>query len=216
MRERERDRCHLKLCNDLYMHQVGANRHFHLEQPLGSEMIDQPEMTDTKLGTLPATFDMCHVGSLKLPQQESYLQKRTQVFTTSRRMFDTLHSQFCTRSHAHTHIKGKTKIRGKWVNVSSFAKGYTLGFARKVAGCICCWADPESPLVIEEMILGLEEHDRPECQRHCSCRKDIGCMTSNQRHQCMGRHPLGRLFFVRLGIRLPGLATFILGKGSWL
>ena len=30
---RERERVHLKLCNELYLHQVALGRHFHLEQP---------------------------------------------------------------------------------------------------------------------------------------------------------------------------------------
>ena len=65
--ERQQERCHLQLCNDIYLHQVGLNRHFHLEQPHGSEMIDQPDLSDTKMGTLQATFDMCQVGKLRLP-----------------------------------------------------------------------------------------------------------------------------------------------------
>ena len=103
LRERDQDRCHLQLCNDLYLHQVGCNKHFHLEQPVGSEMIAQPELEQARLGTLPATFDMCQVGKLRLPKQETYLQKRTQVFTTSRNMFDMLHQNLCTHTWAHTH-----------------------------------------------------------------------------------------------------------------
>ena len=98
-KEREGDRCRLKLCNDLCMHQVGTNKHFHLEQPQGSELMEQREMMDTKLGTLKATFGMCQVGRLKRPQSESYLQKRTQVSTTSRRLFETLYTQMCPKNH---------------------------------------------------------------------------------------------------------------------
>ena len=45
-KERNSDRYHLTLCNDLYMHQVSKGHHFHLEQPQGSEAIDQPEVKD--------------------------------------------------------------------------------------------------------------------------------------------------------------------------
>ena len=195
------------------MHQVGANKHFHLEQPQVSELMDQPEIMDTKLGTLKAMFDMCQVGKLKLPESESYLQKQTQVSTTSRRLFENLHTQMCPKNHDHDHIKGKTKIHGKWVNVSSFAKGYTVGFARKIASCICNWGYPESPLIVEEMILGLEEHENPKWhQRHCSCKNADVSPTSNQRHLCMARHPLGKRYSEQWDIRPQGLASTILGK----
>ena len=136
MREKK-ERCHLQLCNDLYLHQVSSNSHFHLEQPFGSETMDQPDLTDTKLGTLPATFDMCQVGKLKLPNQNKYLQKRTQVHTTSREMFNELHQRISPGDHEHDHLKGKTRINGKWMNVSSFAKAYTGFFARRVAKVWC-------------------------------------------------------------------------------
>ena len=59
--EREHDKQHLVLCNDLYLHQMGEGKLFHLEQPKGSEMMDQRELDDARLGTLPATFDMCRM-----------------------------------------------------------------------------------------------------------------------------------------------------------
>ena len=123
---REQDRHHLRLC------QEGHNRHFHLEQPYESENA-QPELMDAGLGTLPATFDMCHVGGLQLPNHAGFLQKCTQVFTTSRHIFETLNQQFCHRSHSHVPIKGHTKTWGKWVQISRYAKAYTAGFTRKIA-----------------------------------------------------------------------------------
>ena len=78
--ERQSDLHNLELCNQIYLYQVAHGRHFHLEQPRGSEMIQQPQLQDTRMGTLPATFDMCQVGRLKLPLSEHFLQKRTQGF----------------------------------------------------------------------------------------------------------------------------------------
>lgn len=57
--ERLQDLNHLRLCNQIYLHQMCQGNHFHLEQPVGSEMIEQEALCDAKLGTLPATFDMC-------------------------------------------------------------------------------------------------------------------------------------------------------------
>lgn len=130
---REKGRHHLKLCNDMYLHQVGQNRHFHLEQPFSSEMMAQHKFMDTKLGTLPATFDMCHVGGLQFPQHDSFLQKRTEVCTTSRHLLELLNYEFCKKNHVHVPIKGKPKIKGNWVQISSYGRAYTAGFARKVA-----------------------------------------------------------------------------------
>ena len=43
---REKQRVHLKLCNEVFLHQMEVGGHFHLEQPQGSEAIDQPEVKD--------------------------------------------------------------------------------------------------------------------------------------------------------------------------
>ena len=80
---RRSQRQHLRLCNEVYLHQVAVGRHFHLEQPQGSEVIDQPEMEDVRAGTLRTVFDMCEVGGLKVPKGNSYLRKRSVIYTTS-------------------------------------------------------------------------------------------------------------------------------------
>lgn len=92
--ERQSDRPHLTLCNQIYLHKISHGQHFHMEQPRGSEMIQQPELHDVRMGTLLATFDMCQAGDLKLPGSKEYLQKRTQVFTTSRKLFERIHQTF--------------------------------------------------------------------------------------------------------------------------
>ena len=65
---RDSQRVHLKLCNEIYWHQMSVGGHFHLEQPQGSEAIEQPELRDVKEGTLCTTFDMCEVGKLLAPR----------------------------------------------------------------------------------------------------------------------------------------------------
>ena len=159
---RNTDRPHLVLCNQLYLHQISEGKHFHLEQPRGSEMVLQPELDDVRTGTLPATFDMCRVGKLRLPRSSDFLRKRTQVYTTSRVMFERLHSHLCNGEHDHTPIKGQFKYHGEWVNISAYAQAYTAQFARRVADVVL-WerGHQEHPLLLEEIILGLEEHERP-------------------------------------------------------
>ena len=106
--EREADKHHLQLCNELYMHQVSEGRHFQLEQPQGSEMMKQPQLVEAHLGTLPATFDMCTVGRLNLPGSSQFLRKRTTVYTTCRSLFNALHDRKC--AHMDTCIN---RSRGK-------------------------------------------------------------------------------------------------------
>ena len=115
LEEREHDRVHLELCNQLYMYQVGEGKHFHLEQPQGSEMMGQEELVEARLGTLPATFDMCKMGRLHLPQETQYIRKRTTVYTTSRIVFNALQEQMCDKQHVHRHIRGKEQIHGAMV-----------------------------------------------------------------------------------------------------
>ena len=160
---RDADRPHLVLCNQLYLYQMSNSRHFHLEQPRGSEMIMQAELNDVRLGTLPSTFDMCQVGKLRLPGTNQFLQKRTQVFTSCRMVFETLHDQTCHGNHDHAHIKGQFKHLGKWRNISSYAQTYTTHFARRVVE-VLCWEcrHPEVPLILGELVLGLDDHERPE------------------------------------------------------
>ena len=76
---RNQQRVHLELCSDLYWYQVSRGRHFHLEQPQGSEATEQPELDEVVLGTYRTVFDMCEVGELKIPKGNNYLRKRTVV-----------------------------------------------------------------------------------------------------------------------------------------
>ena len=70
---REKQRVHLKLCNEVFLHQMEVCGHFHLEQPQGSEAVEQPEMKDIREGTLSTVFDMCEVGKLLAPK----IQRKT-------------------------------------------------------------------------------------------------------------------------------------------
>ena len=156
MQGRKNDYCHLELCNQLYLYQVANGRHFHLEQPRGSDMIRQPPLYDTHTGTLPAYFDMCQAGKLKAPHSEKFLRKQTQVLTTSREVHMTLHEQTCKKDHEHLQIKGNVKVpEGKWVKVSAYAAAYTAIFARKVVqGMIRSLERCEHPRLLEELLVG--------------------------------------------------------------
>ena len=186
---RQNDLVHLKLCNDLYLHQVAAGRHFHLEQPMGSEMIKQPQLDDVATGTLPAYFDMCQAGKLKAPNMETYLKKRTQVLTTSRHMHRQLHAQNCPQTHQHTPIKGNMRdVHHKWVKVSAYAAAYTAVFAQKVfQGVFNSRNTKEVPILMEELLVGEEVEERSTSSKRPlaqevlqlrRCRQKVGSTSS--------------------------------------
>lgn len=65
---RKHEKINLRLCEELYWYQVSRGRHFHLEQPQGSEALDQREVHGVVHGTYRTVFDMCEVGNLKIPR----------------------------------------------------------------------------------------------------------------------------------------------------
>ena len=161
---RQDDCVHLELCNQLYLHQVAAGRHFHLEQPMGSEMVNQPQLEDVHLGTLPAFFDMCQAGKLKAPNVDRFLKKRMQVLTTSRIVHQQLHNVNCAKTHDHQQIKGNVKDPQQgWIKLSAYAAAYTAVFARRVAkGMMMSGYCHEDPLLLEELLVGEEVSQKGE------------------------------------------------------
>ena len=113
VRERLHNKHHLRLCNEIYLHQSCKRRHAHLEQPSESSMMSQEELNDFREGSLQSTFDMCRVGKLRLPRKEDFLRKRTSVNTTSGYMDFHLHQKYCKHAHAHEVIQGSMKHEGQ-------------------------------------------------------------------------------------------------------
>ena len=137
--KQKHERKHLRLCNELFLYQMVVGGHFHMEQPLGSELIHQPEVRDIRLGTLCTTFDMCEVGKLLAPaatkqrRGNNFLRKRSTVYTTSPLFHRSFDHRYCQRRHDHTRIEGKVFHLGKWISLSEYAARYSSGFGRNVA-----------------------------------------------------------------------------------
>ena len=129
---RKHERKNLSLCEELYWHQVSNDRHFHLEQPKGSEALVQKQMDGVIQGTYRTVFVMCEAGGLKVPQGNNYLRKRTVVLRTSKVCHAALDSRYCTKQHVHSHIKGQWKFKDQWENLSAYAAKYTRGFSKLV------------------------------------------------------------------------------------
>ena len=163
---RNQQRVHLELCSDLYWYQVSRGRHFHLEQPQGSEATEQPELDEVVLGTYRTVFDMCEVGELKIPKGNNYLRKRTVVLTTSKEFHSMLDARYCRKNHQHDPILGQIKISGRWQNLSAFAAKYSRGFSKNVGLCLgYSRSIGEKPVMLEELCVpcfGLEEAEQQE------------------------------------------------------
>ena len=156
---RNKQRVHLKLCQQIYWHQMDMGGQFHLEQPQGSEAIYQPELKDVYEGTLCTTFDMCEVGKLLAPWSKykfrgnNFLRKRTNVFTSSKIFHQAFDSRLCPGNHQHTPIAGKAHHLGRWISLSEYAARYSSGFGRNVARYLACrFGQP--PLVHDELLIG--------------------------------------------------------------
>ena len=182
--QRQHEVCHLELCNDLYNHQVACGRHFHLEQPMGSEMTQQSQLNDAMTGTLPAVFDMCRAGKLRSPNKDYFLRKRTEVRTTSRVMHKGLHNLMCQKDHEHLPIKGNVLSQDhKWIRLSTHAAAYTAMFAKRVAkGVYESRKAGDVPLLMEELLIG------EECENSGETRKRPLAQEALELRKCRKRH----------------------------
>ena len=72
----------LRLCAQLCQYQCVLGRHFHIEQPLTSEILAQQCMRPVVTATQPVQVDMCQFG-LKLPGSLKYIRKSTIIRSTS-------------------------------------------------------------------------------------------------------------------------------------
>ena len=130
---REHEAIHMLVCDAVCQHQLSLNRHFHLEQPGGSDMMYQSEMSNIIDNTFRASCDQCTAGKLKHPSTLLPLKKNMQIFTTSTVLSHVIDSWKCSRDHPHDHVAGSfTNAQGQRQLVSQFTELYTATFARRV------------------------------------------------------------------------------------
>ena len=130
--QQNHERTHIKLCAQLCSYQVTRNRHFHLEQPSGSGMINTPEFAPIQRMTQQALFDMCAFG-LKIPQTDRFIKKRSQIWTSCSEMHDFLNQRNCQHDHDHQVIAGNIRQAGESVRLSRFCATYCRGFVHALA-----------------------------------------------------------------------------------
>ena len=133
MNARDHETIHVWLCDAMCQYQIDRQRHFHLEQPGGSDMLYQAEMENILHQTYRATCDQCTAGNLKHPTSLLPLKKNMQILTTSQIMARRIDSWKCSRDHPHDHVAGSfADVNGQRRPVSQFTELYTATFARRV------------------------------------------------------------------------------------
>lgn len=126
---------HIQLCAKLCEYQAARQRHFHLEQPLGSSMPQTEAFQKIHPLTQSVSFDMCRFG-LKIPKTNKYLRKSRKVFSTSDDLLTSLSDAKCPGTHEHQPIEGQVWIHGIRQTLTRFCATYCTGFAKHVAKCL--------------------------------------------------------------------------------
>ena len=144
----------------LYQWQQSQKKHFHMEQPKGSEFYLQPVLKDLMQETWTCHFDMCRVGQLTDPQTGLPIRKRLHVQTTSESLHRAIHGQMCQKDHQHRQIAGSAQYENKSIPLSTFTERYPTKFARHVTKAIL-HASHETPtfaVTRKQPIQNADEH----------------------------------------------------------
>ena len=156
MNARDQETIHMLLCDAVCQHQINHSRHFHLEQPGGSDMMYQSEMTHIVEQTYRATCDQCTAGKLKHPSSLMPLKKNMQIFTTSKILAHMIDNLKCSRDHPHDHVAGSfVDMSGQRQPVSQFTELYTATFAKRV--CRALMASQAAKESINQHLIFVED-----------------------------------------------------------
>eukprot|EP00434_Breviolum_minutum_P032343 symbB.v1.2.028601.t2/scaffold3045.1/size120917/6 len=135
MQAREDDLVHLLLCAAIFELQThrGPSYHFHLEQPVGSDMLYEEPLRVILDNALLARCDMCVAGKLTHPESKRLMQKGTQIITTSPIVHRAVQQWRCQHNHEHDHVAGSyVTNQGHREAVSKYSELYTHTFAKKI------------------------------------------------------------------------------------
>ena len=134
LKDREENMWQIALCHVLFEAEVMEHRHFHLEQPEGSIMLQHPAVVQMSNFAKKCRFDLCKVGDLRDPQSQLLIRKRLNVMTTSNGLYESLNDRTCAGEHEHQQIAGSTwdSQENKFIQRSKFSERYPRKFARQI------------------------------------------------------------------------------------
>eukprot|EP00435_Cladocopium_sp_Y103_P017306 s4178_g4.t1 len=133
---RKEDAVHLQLCEAVFLHQhrMGPLYHYHLEQPVGSDMLYEDALQNITSCLARVRCDLCKAGKLVHPITGKPLQKGLQVLTSSSVMARCLEQLRCPRNHEHSQVAGNFRdSQGNLRRVSEYTELYTRTFGHKAS-----------------------------------------------------------------------------------
>lgn len=113
--------------------QLSQRRHFHCEQPQGSQMFKLPCFQKIVAVTKPSIFDLCRVGRLREPVTDAPIRKRLVVRTTSQRLHENLHNRKCTEPREQQEILRRKVKACHCPDSRSYTQGSSLGRSSNVS-----------------------------------------------------------------------------------
>ena len=134
----------------LFRYQSALEQHFHIEQPVGSDLYQVPCMQEVLSGLSWCRFDLCRLGGLKEPQSGIPIRKRLLVCTSSQALHRYLHGKFCQQQHQHKQIAGNTYWQDRRMPLSQFTEHYPRKFARQIARVVLGDRNKEDPTYVSE------------------------------------------------------------------
>ena len=135
----------------LFRYQSALGRHFHIEQPFGSDMYKAVACVQEVVSSLTwCKFDICRLGNLKEPQSGIPIRKKLLVCTSSQALHRFLHRKFCNQDHQHHPIAGSTIVNHQRMPLSRFTEGYPRKFARQIAKVMLGERHKERPTYVNE------------------------------------------------------------------
>ena len=117
----------------LFRHQRQHGKHLHWEQPRGSLMFKLPYLQEVFHYMLAVDVDLCVAGNLQDPTTQKPIRKTLTILSSSAILVKELTGLRCPGHHEHQVIEGQVKVKGQWMNRSTFTENYPRKFARKIA-----------------------------------------------------------------------------------
>ena len=125
---RKQQRKLLRFTRDASLRQRRRKKALLGENPHLSLAWDEGPIQEGFDGMAEGVTDLCQFG-FKVPRGD-FLRKRTRLRGTKEIIKHT--TKRCQGTHRHQPVLGGMKIRGKWMNVSEYAGGYTPQFANAI------------------------------------------------------------------------------------
>ena len=167
-----------KHCGVLAKRQLEGNRHFLVEQPVGSTLFQvQPWPAVVKDSrSLSLTFDQCQVGQTAFGYPA---KKRTELIASARELLEPFVGKTCPGNHSHQVLTGAAASQAQRWPVE-MCQRIAFGIEQLVRNELKCIRDSKMQVAYPSIASGTS--DAPEDQGDESWRKCRGCLWRLHKH----------------------------------